>query len=148
MKLEINIDPNIKETIIKIFAESMNDDVALVQSILGSSSINRIVGFKNEEISLLEPDDIIRFFTKTNDKKVFAQTMKDEYLVRLRMCDLEERFRSTTFIRISQGELINLDYVKGLDLSYKGTIALEFITGDVSYVSRRSLKNFKEALGI
>lgn len=146
MKLEINIDPNIKETIIKIFAESMNDDVALVQSILGSSSINRIVGFKNEEISLLEPDDIIRFFT--NDNKVFAQTMKDEYLVRLRMYDLEERFRSTTFIRISQGELINLDYVKGLDLSYKGTIALEFITGDVSYVSRRSLKNFKEALGI
>ena len=118
MKLEINIDPNIKETIIKIFAESMNDDVALVQSILGSSSINRIVG------------------------------LKDEYLVRLRMYDLEERFRSTTFIRISQGELINLDYVKGLDLSYKGTIALEFITGDVSYVSRRSLKNFKEALGI
>ena len=146
MKLEINIDPNIKETIIKIFAESMNDDVALVQSILGSSSINRIVGFKNEEISLLEPDDIIRFFT--NDKKVFAQTMKDEYLVRLRMYDLEERFRSTTFIRISQGELINLDYVKGLDLSYKGTIALEFKTGDISYVSRRSLKNFKEALGI
>lgn len=43
MKLEINIDPNIKETIIKIFAESMNDDVALVQNILGSSSIMMLV---------------------------------------------------------------------------------------------------------
>ena len=125
MKLEINIDPNIKETIIKVFAESMNNDVKLVQSILELSSVNRIVGLKNEEILLLEPNDIIRFFT--NDKKVFAQTMRDEYLVRLRMYDLEERFRSTTFIRISQGELINLDYVKRLDLSYKGTIALEFI---------------------
>lgn len=146
MKLKINIDPNIKETIIKIFAESMNDDVALVQSILGSSSINRIVGFKNEEISLLEPNEIIRFFT--SDKKVFAQTMADDYLVRLRMYDLEERFQSSPFIRISQGELINLNYVKRLDLSYRGTIALEFKTGDVSYVSRRSLKDFKKALGI
>ena len=146
MKLEINIDPNIIETIIKVFAESMNNDVKLVQSILELSSVNRIVGLKNEEILLLEPNDIIRFFT--NDKKVFAQTMRDEYLVRLRMYDLEERFRSTTFIRISQGELINLDYVKGLDLSYKGTIALEFKTGDISYVSRRSLKNFKKVLGI
>lgn len=146
MKLEINIDPNIKETIIKVFAESMNNDVKLVQSILESSSVNRIVGLKNEEILLLEPDDIIRFFT--NDKKVFAQTMRDEYLVRLRMYDLEERFRSTTFIRISQGELINLDYVKRLDLNYKGTIALEFKTGDISYVSRRSLENFKKVLGI
>lgn len=104
MKLEINIDPNIKETIIKVFAESMNNDVKLVQSILELSSVNRIVGLKNEEILLLEPNDIIRFFT--NDKKVFAQTMRDEYLVRLRMYDLEERFRSTTFIRISQGELM------------------------------------------
>ena len=146
MKLEINIDPNIKETIIKVFAESMNNDVKLVQSILESSSVNRIVGLKNEEILLLEPDDIIRFFT--NDKKVFAQTMRDEYLVRLRMYDLEERFRSTTFIRISQGELINWDYVKRLDVNYKGTIALEFKTGDISYVSRRSLENIKKGLGI
>lgn len=146
MKLEINIDPNIKETIIKVFADSMNSDVALVQSILGSSSVNRIVGLKNDEISLLQPSEIIRFFT--NDKKVFAQTMEDEYVVRLKMYELEERFRSTTFIRISQGELINLDYVKGLDLSYKGTIAVEFKSGDVSYVSRRSLKNFKKALGL
>ena len=63
----------------------MNNDVELVQSILEFSSVNGIVGFKNEEISLLEPDDIIRFFT--NDKKVFAQTMRDEYLVHLRMYD-------------------------------------------------------------
>lgn len=124
----------------------MNNDVVLIQSILESSSVNRLVGLKNDEITLLEPDEVIRFFT--NDKKVFAQTIKDEYLIRLRMYELEERFRATTFIRISQGELINLDYIKRLDLSYKGTIALEFKNGDISYVSRRSLKDFKKALGL
>lgn len=146
MKLEINIDPHIKETLVKIFAKSMNKDVAMIQSLLEPYSVQRIMGVKGEEISLLEPSEIIRFFT--SDKKVFAQTIDDEYFVRLRMYDLEERFRSSTFIRISQGELINLDYVKRLDLSYRGTIAVEFNTGDVSYVSRRSLKDFKKALGI
>lgn len=146
MKLEINLDPDIEETLIKVFAESMNSDVFLIQSILESSKVNRIVGLKNEEVSLLEPEDIIAFFTR--DKKVFAKTNKGEYVIRFRMYELEERFRSTTFIRISQGELINLDYVKKLDLSYKGTIALEFNNGDISYVARRSLKNFKKVLGI
>lgn len=146
MKLEINIDPQIKETLVKIYAKSMNKDIVLIQNLLESYSYQRIMGFKEEEISLLESSEIIRFFT--NDKKVFAQTIDDEYVIHLRMYDLEERFRSSTFIRISQGELINLDYVKRLDLSYKGTIAVEFKTGDVSYVSRRSLKAFKKALGI
>lgn len=146
MKLEINIDPQVKETLVKVYAKSMNKDIELIQSLLEPYSLKRIMGFKDEEISLLESSEIIRFFT--SDKKVFAQTIDDNYFVRLRMYDLEERFRSSTFIRISQGELINLDYVKKLDLSYKGTIAVEFKTGDVSYVSRRSLKDFKKALGI
>lgn len=146
MKLEINIVPKIKETIVKIFADSMNSDVLLVQSILESSSVNRLVGFKDDEVSLLEDKDIVRFFT--DDKKIFAQTLNGDYLIRLRMYELEERFRSNTFIRISQGELVNLDYIKKLDLSFKGTIALEFSTGDISYVSRRSLKAFKNALGL
>lgn len=146
MKLEINLDPKIKETLIKVFAESMNSDVLLIQSILESSTVNRIVGLKNDDLSLLEPDDILGFFTR--DKKVFAKTMEGDYGVRFRMYELEERFRSSTFIRISQGELINLDYVKKLDLSYKGTIALELKNGDISYVARRSLKNFKKVLGI
>lgn len=146
MKLEINIDPKIKETLIKVFASSMNSDVALIQNVLESSSGNRLVGIKEDEILLLQLDAIVRFFTR--DAKVYAQTLTDEYFIRLRMYELEERFKSENFIRISQGELINLDYVKKLDLSYKGTIALEFKTGHVSYVSRRSLKEFKKKLGL
>ncbi|MGX7109622.1 LytTR family DNA-binding domain-containing protein [Facklamia miroungae] len=146
MKLEIKIDPGIDETLVKIFANSVNSEVTLIQSLLESPSLQRIIGFQNEVVRILEPREIIRFYT--DNKKVYAQTEESTYLVRLRMYDLEERFYSKSFLRISQGELVNLDYVKRLDLSYKGTIAVELTNGDISFVSRRSLSKFKEFLGI
>ena len=51
-------------------------------------------------------------------------------------------------MRISRFDIINLDYVKKLDLSFTGTIAVEMKNGDVVYVSRRNLRGFKEALGL
>ncbi len=58
-----------------------------------------------------------------------------------------KRLNKNKFIKISRYEIINLDYVKKLDLSFKGTIAVEFKNGSISYVSRRYLKEFKKALG-
>lgn len=145
MKFEIIVDPHLEETTVKVYARSEHD-AELIQSYLDPFSTQRLMGIKEDKIVLLEPHEIVRFYTK--DKKVYAQTLKDSYVIRLRMYDLEERLIPFSFIRISQGELINLDYLKRLDLRHKGTIAVEFKTGDISYVSRRSLKEFKKALGI
>ncbi|MGF3073697.1 LytTR family DNA-binding domain-containing protein [Facklamia sp. P12937] len=146
MKLEIEIDPTFEETLVKVMANSMNRDVELVQSLIESSTMKKIIGFQSDKATLLELNEIIKFYT--DNKKVYAQSLESDYLIRLRMYDLEERFGLMNFIRISQGELINLDYVKRLDLSYKGTIAVELMNNEVLFVSRRSLKKFKEALGI
>ncbi len=70
-----------------------------------------------------------------------------EYKSRIRLYELYERLNKNKFIKISRYEIINLDYVKKLDLSFKGTIAVEFKNGSISYVSRRYLKEFKKALG-
>lgn len=74
--------------------------------------------------------------------------MNNTYTTRLRLYQLEDRLPKKQFIKISRSEIVNLDYVKSLDLSFSGTIALELKNGQVTYVSRRSLKNFKEALGL
>ena len=81
-------------------------------------------------------------------RKFFAVTEDNEYTVRLRLYELEDRLKSSSFIRISQGELVNLDYIHRLDLSFQGTIEIEFKNKTKSYVSRRSIKNFKKALGL
>ena len=104
-----------------------------------------VVAFKDDEIYLLEYEEIIRCITK--DKNVFIQSKDGEYKARMRLYELYERLNKNKFIKISRYEIINLDYVKKLDLSFKGTIAVEFKNGSISYVSRRYLKEFKKALG-
>lgn len=146
MKIEITLDPKIKETLVKVYARELNDEVESIQRLLEQTSTHRLVGFKENQVVMLDEEHIIRFITK--EKKVLAETAKEEYVVRLRLYELEERLKAKSFIRISQSELVNLDYINRLDLSFKGTIVIEFKNRETSYVSRRHIKNFKKALGL
>ena len=145
MKVEIIIDENLDESLVKIYAPSYNEDIENIKRSLEATSVDMVVAFKEDEIYLLEYEEIIRCITK--DKNVFIQSKDGEYKARMRLYELYERLNQTKFIKISRYEIINLDYVKKLDLSFKGTIAVEFKNGSISYVSRRYLKEFKKALG-
>ena len=83
----------------------------------------------------MDPDAIVKIYAE--DSKVFAQTDKWMYQIRLRLYEAEERLDSSKFVRISNSEIVNLKKVKSLDLSFVGTICMELSNGTVSYVSRR-----------
>ena len=51
-------------------------------------------------------------------------------------------------VRISNSEIVNLDYVTALDLSLAGTIRMTLDHSVNTYVSRRYVKRIKEALGL
>ena len=144
MKVEIIIDENLDESLVKIYAPSYNKDIENIKRSLEATNINKLVVFKDDEIYLLEYEEIIRCISK--NKGVFIESKNGEYKSRMRLYELYERF-DNKFIKISRYEIINIDYVKKLDLSFKGTIAVEFKNGKISYVSRRYLKEFKKALG-
>lgn len=145
MKVEIIIDESLDESLVKIYAPSYNEDIENIKRSLETTNIDKILVFKDDEIYLLEYEEIIRCITK--DKNVFIESKNGEYKSRMRLYELYERLNKNKFIKISRYEIINLDYVKKLDLSFKGTIAVEFKNGSISYVSRRYLKEFKKALG-
>ena len=83
-----------------------------------------------------------------NAGKVFAVTDKGEYITRLRLYEMEERLNSNQFVRISNSEIINFKKVKNFDLSFTGTICVEFMNGTTTYVSRRYISKIKTILGI
>ena len=138
MKIEINLDPYIKETLVKIYARELNDEIESIQHFLHQTPHRRLVGYKGDQMIMLDLDQIIRFMTV--EKKVMVETIEGDYTVHLRLYELEDRLQSASFIRISQSELVNLDYIKRLDLSFKGTIGIEFKNKKTSYVSRRHIK--------
>lgn len=146
MNVEIFIDENYPETTVKIYAKTYSKDLEWIKDQLLGHPQDKITAFMDDQVQILAYQDILRFYSL--DNKVYLDTMKSTYTTRLRLYQLEDRLPKKQFIKISRSEIVNLDYVKALDLSFTGTIALELKNGQVSYVSRRSLKNFKEALGL
>lgn len=146
MKVEIIIDESIEETNVRIYSNKYSKEVENIRDALSETFLDKIVAFQSKEVFILSFDEIIRIYAQ--DKNVYIKTKDSTYTTRLTIYEFESRTDRRNFIRISRSEIVNLDYVKRLDLSFTGTIAVELVNGDVSYVSRRKLKEFKKALGL
>lgn len=85
-----------------------------------------------------------RFYT--SQKKVYAVCDEEEWIVVSRLYELETQV-TANFVRISNTEIINLDYVKEFELTKKGLILITFQSGALTSSSRRYLKKIKERLG-
>lgn len=104
----------------------------------------RIIGYKGQESELLSPMGIVRIYSE--NKKVYVRTAGDCYEVKERLYVLEEQLREQKFVRISNSELVNVQQIEKLDMSYAGTIQMKMRNGDVTYVSRRFVRKIKEVL--
>lgn len=146
MKVEIVIDEQCTETTVKIIAKQYNQELDEIKANLLERGTDKLIGFLDKEVCLLDCNKILRFYTE--DSKVYCDTSKEKYQLRLKIHELENKLPAKKFIKISRAEIVNLDYVARLDLSFTGTIALEMKDQKISYVARRYLSKFKEALGL
>lgn len=142
MQLEIKIDSSYAEPKMIILTASMTNDVSNIVKMLSEDASQIISGYKDEKIEILEQSDLIRLYA--NSGKVFAVTDKGEYILRLRLYELEKRLSSNQFIRISNSEIINLKKVNHFDLSFSGTICIKLSNGTTTYASRRYVSNLKK----
>lgn len=146
MQVEIRIDEKYQEPRIVVFTDKMTEEVSEILKKLSEEREKTIAGFKDDIVEVLEPDSLFRVYA--SNSKVFAQTDRGEYQLRLRLYELEQRLDRHSFVRISNSEIINLKKVKGFDLSFAGTICVMLSNGTVTYVSRRYVSKIKQILGI
>lgn len=146
MQIEIKIDENCKEPKIIVVAASMTEEINEIINNLSDKQKKTIAGFKNDFVEVLEPTDIYRIFALNS--KVFAETDHGEYVLRLRLYEMEQRLDGHLFLRISNSEIINLKKVKRFDLNFTGTICVTLLNGTVTYVSRRYIAKIKQVLEI
>ena len=146
MQIEIKIDNSFTEPKIIVMTSSMTEDVQNIIKKLSEASPKIISGSKNEKLEILDQTDLIHIYA--NSGKVFAVTDKGEYIIRLRLYELEERLRDSQFVRISNSEIINLNKVKSFDLSFTGTICVKLSNDAVTYVSRRYVSKVIKILGV
>lgn len=146
MQIEIKLDDSCQETKIIILTDKITDEINEIFQKLSSAGPQMIMGFRENNAEILEPSGIIRIYASAG--KVFAVTDRGEYVLRLRIYELEERLDKNYFIRISNSEIVNLQKVKGFDLSFSGTIYISLSDGTAAYVSRRYVARIKQILGI
>lgn len=146
MNVEIKVDSNCEETKIIIVTNKIDDEINALFKKLSEEQPQNISGLKDDKLVVLDKANIIRVYAL--DKKVFAQTNDGEYLLRLRLYEVEERLDKSNFIRISVSEIINIKKVKYFDLSFSGTICVSLTNGTVTYASRRYVAKIKHILGL
>ena len=104
---------------------------------------NKFTVRKDDNTYLMDITKFIRFYSGA--KLVYAQTTEDEFQISKRLYELEESL-PLQFVRVSNSEIINLDYVSNFSLSAGGIINIVFKNGVRTSSSRRYLKKIKEIL--
>ena len=146
MQVEIRIDSTVREPKVIVLTDRMTDEVNEIVRKISETEPAMLAGFREDTVTLLDPEEIFRIYAANG--KVFAVAGKAEYSLRMRLYEVEERFRGSSFVRISNSEIINLKAVRSFDLSLAGTIRVALKNGEAAYVSRRYVGKIKEALGM
>ena len=146
MQVEIKLDGSYTDPKAIILTASMTEEVSSAVKKLSEETPPLLLGYKGEMIEILEENDLIQMYA--NSGKVFAVTQQGEYVLRLRLYELEKRLPANQFVRISNSEIINLKKADHFDLSFTGTICVQLINGAITYVSRRYVSKLKKILGI
>lgn len=146
MQIEIKIDENCTEPKITIVTNKVTDEVNEIMKKLAGEQTQMIAGFKDEQVTVLEPNQIYRIYASNG--RVYAETELQKIVIRLRLYEVEQRLANNSFVRISNSEIINIKKVRGFDLSFTGTICVSLSNGTVTYVSRRYVTKIKQLLGI
>lgn len=146
MQVEIKIDASCIEPKVIILTDAVTQEVSKMVQKLSENNPQIITGSKGDKLEVLEQSEMLRIYAANS--RVYAVTDKGEYILRLRLYELEERLNSNQFVRISNSEIINLKKVKNFDLSFTGTICVELDNGTTAFVSRRYVSKIKKILGI
>jgi len=146
VKIEVKVDAACAETTVVISTSKVTDEIQQLVRRLSQDAPQVIVGFHEDEAVILTQEEILRVFAEGG--KVLAQTPNGMFLMRLRLYELEERLDGKRFVRISNAEIVNLNWVRGFDLSFSGTICVRMKNDTVTYVSRRYVAKIKQVLGL
>lgn len=122
------------------FTKEVGEIIETLQQI--TSRIDSIIGKKGNEISVINIDEIICFYS--SEQNNYCKTDKGEFVIKQKLYELEESLPKNDFIRISNSTIINIKFVKCFDVSMIGNILVKFKDGTSEYVSKRRVSRCYE----
>lgn len=130
------------EVIVK--AKERTPEVEKIIALLGGETDGVIVCRTLTEESAVDVNDVI--LISKDGRFLSVKTMRGEFVLRVPLYKIEERLDPSRFVKISQSEIVNLEYVKGWKLAGGGIIMVELSGGLRTYTSRRYTAGIRKIL--
>lgn len=107
----------------------------------------KLSGWKNkEEITMLEFKDV--YYAEALEDKTFLYTSKDVYQTALNLAEIEGRYESLGFLRISKSVVVNLYAIHSLKSALAGRIEIILKNQEKLIVSRHYAPLLRERIGL
>ena len=90
--------------------------------------------------------DIIYF--DTTDRKTFIYTIDKVYETNLKLYQLEDILKNTSFIRSSKSMILNINKISSLSHTFSGRMIATLVNDEKAEISRNYVQLLKEKLGI
>lgn len=120
MKIEFDINEKYQEDKIIICTNKITDELREFVNKLNNEKNNKIYGYKNDIIFILEENKIETIYSE--NKKVFIRYENGNiYETKKRIYEFENNLPNK-FVRISNSEIVNFDKVQNLEFKIVGTI--------------------------
>ena len=144
MKVELQINETYKEE--KLIVQAPQPTKKVQKVIEFAENLDQketIKGKIEDQVYLIKISKIQRFYIE--NRKVLAETASQTYSIDLRLYQVLD-ILPTTFIQISQSEIVNIDAISHLKLTPNGLVEIFLKNESFTYSSRRYLKTIKEKL--
>ena len=144
MKVELQIKETYKEEKLIVQAPKSTEKVQkVIEFAENLDQKETIKGKIEDQVYLVKICKIQRFYIE--NRKVLAETASQTYSIDLRLYQVLE-ILPTTFIQISQSEIVNIDSISHLKLTPNGLVEICLKNERFPYSSRRYLKTITEKL--
>ena len=144
MKVELQINETYEEE--KLIVQTPQPTEKVQKVIECAENLDQketIKGKIDDQVYLVKISKIQRFYIE--NRKVLAETASQTYTIDLRLYQVLD-ILPTSFIQISQSEIVNIDAISHLKLTPNGLVEIFLKNESFTYSSRRYLKTIKEKL--
>jgi len=148
MRVEIQIDPDIKEAMAVIHAPEMTPELMAVVELLKHTAEKPSLLFakRDHKLFVIEPEQIDIIRTEGNEIKLYNREAQ-AYSIAKPLREIEEQVKAI-FVRISKSTLVNMRRVDHLSPSFNSTMYIVMKNGISDYITRKHLGDFKHRLGL
>ena len=142
MRVSYNKNPSLQEDRVDIYYREENEQLEIIRNFF--SSLQSIVGKKDDEVCMLHPGSI--YYLEVVDRKLFAYQEKEVYQLECSMRHFLDNYGKSGFVQIGKSMVVNLYKVDQVKTDLNMRLKLLMDNGETLILNRTYKKSFLHAL--